>query len=286
MGKVNIGLKQAQRLAQLSPQKRLAFLAQGLPLLRNSAIGFWEAAEALETHARERRVLEGFAAEEAAKGLILMDIVRCPPMLLKDRMQPMISWFYNHLARLIYAAAANWKPLNIAQLQGYADTSRQAHYLEGYAGEYIVPNWEEYRRESQLYVDIAAYEDGEPVWNTPINYDWPSIDFRPAALEVIDALHHLGITSEAGLRATSEIWSTVTFRDAENHEDAGRLTQLLLKRVAAEKLQHEDSTKQHEHWVYESWQMPMYLIDLRKKDVPLAQLRERQEAMLLSEIGY
>ncbi|MEJ6785612.1 hypothetical protein [Aminobacter sp. Piv2-1] len=31
MGKVDIGLKQAQRLAQLSPKARFAFLAEGLP---------------------------------------------------------------------------------------------------------------------------------------------------------------------------------------------------------------------------------------------------------------
>ena len=58
MGKVNIGLKQAQRLAQLSPKARFAFLAEGLPLIRDSAFSFWNAARALESHAREREVVD------------------------------------------------------------------------------------------------------------------------------------------------------------------------------------------------------------------------------------
>lgn len=38
MGQANIGLKQAQWLAQLSPQERLVFLAEGVPLIRDSEL--------------------------------------------------------------------------------------------------------------------------------------------------------------------------------------------------------------------------------------------------------
>ncbi len=43
-----------------------------------SAESFWTAAASLMQAPREARVLEGFAEEEAAKILILMDLVRCP----------------------------------------------------------------------------------------------------------------------------------------------------------------------------------------------------------------
>jgi hypothetical protein len=53
-------------------------------------------------------VLQGYAEEEAAKILILMDAVRCPPKLLQEKLIRIIGWFHNHLARLIYADAVAW----------------------------------------------------------------------------------------------------------------------------------------------------------------------------------
>src|SRR5439155_17953231 len=101
----DIGLHQAKRLCQLPEQKRLAFVAEGLPIILDSARGFWEASQQLEARPREAKVLEGFAEEEAAKILILMDGVRCPPKLVSSKLKRIIGWFYDHLARLIYAEA-------------------------------------------------------------------------------------------------------------------------------------------------------------------------------------
>jgi hypothetical protein len=54
----------------------------------------------------------------------------------------------NHLARLIYAEAVSWKPMHLAQLREYVDRERRGHYLEGHAGEYIMPNSTIYRRKA------------------------------------------------------------------------------------------------------------------------------------------
>ncbi|SCW92242.1 hypothetical protein [Ancylobacter rudongensis] len=287
MSKVNIGLRQANRLAQMSPKAQLGFIAEGLPLIRDSAFGFWSAAQALQGHSREREVLEGFAEEEAAKGLILMDIVRCPSALMKDRLTPMLSWFYNHLARMIYANAASWKPVDTKQLQEYVDTARRTHYLEGNMGEYILPNWEEYRRESQLYVDIAAFENGDPVWSAPVVHDGVSIgDWPPPSLQLVEALHQLGLTTEAGLQATSETWGTVTFQDKEGFEDIRKILERLLARAIAESLPLETAEEKHVQTLYRLWQIPMYLLDLKRLPVSLEELKRHQEAMLWAEAGY
>jgi hypothetical protein len=143
-----IGLHQARRLCQLDESARLAFIAEGLPVILRSAQGFWTAAEQLQTHRREAKVLEGYAEEEAAKILILVDAVRCPPKLVASRLNRIVGWFYNHLARLIYAEAVSWKPTHLAELREYVDRQRRGHYLEGNAGEYIAPNWAVYQRES------------------------------------------------------------------------------------------------------------------------------------------
>jgi hypothetical protein len=143
-----IGLHQAKRLCQLDEASRLKFIAEGLPVILRSAQGFWQAAQQLQSHGREAEILKGFAEEEAAKILILVDAVRCPPELITSRLSRIVGWFYDHLARLIYAEAVSWKPTNLAELREYVDRQRRGHYLEGHAGEYIMPNWAVYQRES------------------------------------------------------------------------------------------------------------------------------------------
>jgi hypothetical protein len=101
----DIGLRQARRMCQLSEEDRLSLIAEGLPIILNSAQGFWKASRQLDRLPREAKVLESFAEEEAAKVLILMDAVRCPPRLVPSRLKTVIGWFYDHLARLIYAEA-------------------------------------------------------------------------------------------------------------------------------------------------------------------------------------
>lgn len=155
---------------------------------------------------REAEVLEGFAKEEAAKILILMDAVRCPVKLLPSKLGTIIGWFYNHLARLIYADAVTWKPMHLAQLRQYVEPRRKAHNLEGGAGEYILPNWTLYQRESGLYADIEAHEDDQLGWNTPTGQVSALSWSFPRALRVVEAMSALGIFTTKGLKATSEIW--------------------------------------------------------------------------------
>jgi hypothetical protein len=203
-----IGLHQAKRLCQLDAGRRLEFIAEGLPVILRSAMGFWDASQHLRHSAsREAKVLEGFAREEAAKILILMDAVRCPPKLIASRLNRIIGWFYDHLARLIYAEAIGWKPMHLAQLREYVDRQRRGHFLEGSAGEYILPNWTIYQRESGLYVDVEAHQDGTLMWNSPSDaysgHDF--IDtFVPMALQVACAMEQVGMFKVEGLRAVSE----------------------------------------------------------------------------------
>jgi AbiV family abortive infection protein len=157
-----IGLRQA------GERERLAFIAEGLPLILRSAQRAWEAAKQLRTsNGRESAILEGVATEEAAKILILVDAARCPAKLVPSKMNRFVDRFYDHLARLIYAEAVSWKPTNLAELREYVDRARRGHYLEGHAGEYIMPNSTIYRRESRLYVDVEAYQDEALTWTEP-----------------------------------------------------------------------------------------------------------------------
>jgi hypothetical protein len=107
VSKLDIGLRQGRASCQMKHAERLDFIAEGLPLILESARGFWTASERLHDRPREADVLEGHAEEEAAKILILLDILRCPPKLSAGKIGTIIKWFYDHLAQLIYAKATS-----------------------------------------------------------------------------------------------------------------------------------------------------------------------------------
>jgi hypothetical protein len=284
--KLDIGLRQAKRLCNMTHDARLSFIAEGLPTIMKSAQGFWDASCTLKDKPREADVLEGFATEEAAKILILMDVVRCPVKLVPAKIGTMVSWFYDHLARLIYAEAIPWAPMHVTQLREYVKVKRKAHSLEGHAGESILPNWNIYLRESRLYVDVEAFEeDGEPHWSTPTGHSHMLPFYVPSVLQLVEAMSAVGIFTKPGIKATSEVWGKVEFKDTENHEDCRKLTEELLARLITEELPSAEATENHVNALFQLWQLPMYDFDFTRIDVPLNELKDEQEALLWSKIG-
>jgi len=284
-----IGLHQAKRLCQLNHRQRLEFLAEGLPIILQSAQGFWESSQQLrEAHGREAKVLEGFAKEEAAKILILMDAVRCPPKLIASKLNRIVGWFYDHLARLIYAEAVSWKPMHLAQLREYVDRQRRGHSLEGDAGEYILPNWTIYQRESRLYVDVEAYQDGELNWNVPHHSytGFALLDaFVPPALQVAAAMQQVGMFTVKGLQAVSDIWGSLEYKDREDHHDGEKLNGRLLQRLHTEGLVLDTAEEKHLAMLYRTWQIPMYNLDFSLIPVTLEELEAAQEHEYWSIVG-
>ena len=281
---VNIGLRQARRLCQMAHDERLAFLAEGLPIILSSAQNLWRGSRKLgKEMPREAGVLKGFAEEEAAKALIFMDAVRCPSCLIGSKMGKIVGWSYDHLARLIYAEAGLWRPVNMAQLREYVDSSRKAHVLEGYVGEYIVPNWSLYEREQRLYADIEVGESGALSWSDPIDTYSSIMDLWEefqGPLRLTEAMSMLGIFTPGGLKATSEIWDQVEFADQERPADARRLMRELVNRLTQEELPSEKATEQHVNSLFTFWQLPMYNLDFKMIPVSMEELEAEREEQL------
>lgn len=280
------GNRQAGILCNMACASRLDLLAAGFPIMLASSQGFWVASRQLEGCHREANVLIGFAEEEAAKILILMDLVRCPGKKIARRVGRIVRTFYDHLSRLIYADAQNWKPMNVAQLRDYVDNAREGHYLEGYIGEYIVPNWSRYSRESEMYADIELGEDREPRWNDPAQFAIPSLPYAPRALELAEAMGAVGMFDRRGLQAISDIWNEVDFVDQENHEDSRRLTGALFKRLTELKLVSETAMEAHGRGLFNDWQMPMYDLEFREQPISFDDLNAQREANMWIEAGY
>lgn len=283
--KLQIGQKQASRICQMSASDRLTFIAEGLPIIHASAMGFWSASAELGEKPREAEVLAGFAKEEAAKILVLLDVIRCPDKQLAGKLSKLVGRFYGHLDRLIYAQLAEWWCTDVADLRKAVEPLRKAHDLEGNMGEFIVPNDVLYRRESKLYADVEAYEDGTPLWNAPVVHPIGFPARMPAVVQLVDAMAACGMFTVAGLKATSEIWGQVEFQERETLQDAERLTQQLLARLISEDLPSDSATQDHVSVLYRHWPLPMYNVDLDPILVSLEELKAAQDRLYWAEVG-
>ena len=281
----DIGMKRGRLIATLSQAKQLDLIAEGLPILMNSAGDLLEASKALGDHDRAATIVEGHALEEIAKILILIDIVRCPSKIRQSRIGSMMRWFYDHLARLIYVDAQSWKPVDVKQLIEYVDSNRKSHFLEGAFGEYILPNWTTWSRESTLYADIITDEDGDPHWNQPISVE-PFFSFYASfAWQVCNALQAMGAFSRPGLDIVSSIWGLTDFESDQKWSETEKLTYEMLIAFQDAGLITKDAQDDQVGILYNRWQLPMYRIEFKQIEVPLEVLQAQRDANFLSEIG-
>jgi len=285
----DIGMRRGRVIANLSLERQLDFIAEGLPILMRSAGNLLAAARSLDGHPRSASLLLGHSLEETAKILILMDIVRCPKHLRSARIGDMMKWFYDHLARLLYIEAQSWRPVHPNQLQDYLDEKRKSHYLEGYMDEYILPNWSLAQRVSQLYADIVTYEDGIPIWNEPSDGK-PSFGFAgrdPAPWEVCCNLNDFGAFTREGLDIVSSAWGNVNFEgDDVPAIVTNRLTYEMAISLQEAGLLSERATEEKLMTLYRCWQLPMYHMNFTRMEVRLEDLKAQQEGTYWAEAGY
>lgn len=274
----------------MSTDKRLRFFAEGLPILFESANGFWKAAQALvEQQPREADALEGFAAEEAAKVVILMDTLRCP---VKERDRAItlgVRLFYSHMARLIYAEAASWRPVDRRQLREYVDEYRKSHCVDGMFGECIVPTGPIYDRERILYADIeATYEDGIR-WSVP--HSWkeilpsPGFNTTPSALTLARAMQRLGFFTENGLAIIAQRWADEPLDDSLDWDRSRNIVSRIISECEKIGTFHEDLEDRDIQIIYE-WNPPMLDLDYTPFLVPLEDWEAIREANLWREAAY
>ncbi len=276
----DIGLRMGTLLCNMPAAKRKEFIAEGLPQIFESAASLVRTSQTLEAAPREAEILAGHAEEECAKILILIDIMRCPPARIASRIGPMMRWFYNHLARLLYAEAQGWYATDAAELQRYIDNERRSHYLEGEYSEFIMPNWTLFRRETTLYADIAADEHGEPQWITPSSSHTGLPALVPMAFQVVDALAAFGVFTAQGLGVLHEVWSATAMVPETRWEVTRDNYRPLAERLDAAGLISERATEDHAGLLAHRWQMPMYELDFSQIPVPLEDLVSEREAQI------
>jgi NAD(P)-dependent dehydrogenase (short-subunit alcohol dehydrogenase family) len=95
------------------------------------------------------------------------------------------------------------------------------------------------------------------MWSAPKGFERPFPAFTPPALALAKSLAALGIFSVEGLRATSEIWNALEFKDTQGFDDTRRLSEQLVRRLIDEKLPTEAAENLDVSRLYDSWQMPV-----------------------------
>ncbi len=283
----HIGLGQLGALAELSPADRLAVVAEGLPVILASTEELIASSDAIsESHPRASAIIQRQGLEEAAKILILLDYARCP-LGLSDRAQELVRAFYDHGARALYAEACRWTAYDVEMLRGYVDQSRASHFVEGDYGQWIIPNWETYKREAVMYADLSRVDSGALVWSDPRGWPQPTLGtrFAPPALRLVRALGRLGFYDKRALALFADVWRPHAFTSAEHGSQmAERLMEKTLAGFIHRGLVTERATDDDVRTAYRSWPLPMYAIDVRERQVSLDALRAEQAAQLHREM--
>ena len=120
----------ALHLAGHSEGRLIEALAEGIPMIVENAESLERVARSLFEAEKYQasEIIRGFAEEEAAKVLILLDALRCP----KEQRSATLKCFYQHLPKRIYALTCGFSRVwTFGELGGLVARPRAATLLPG-----------------------------------------------------------------------------------------------------------------------------------------------------------
>lgn len=230
-------------------------------------------------------ILGDLAAEEAAKVLILIDLIRCPKARGLERSR-VARYFYDHVAKGVYAIASRWNVADFNELAEGINEKRAAYYLDGPNDvDWIFRNSILQEREDQMYVgyvrdDTEGEGLGEPIWTSP-DADSSFPYSQPFIVRIAISLFSVGLTSPASLKIIASIWRHVNPSPAMPVEELWGLNHKTLEELhAAGHLKKEAEAEYG--FVWKKWPYPMWPLDLTEdkknaEDLKKALRRKRQE---------
>ena len=189
-------------------------ISDGIPLIVQKAISFDTTAHGLYQlkEFRASEIIRGFAVEEAAKVLILLDAVRCPRD--SGRLSETLKCYYNHLSKRIYAEICSFPNIvSFKELCEFINLQCRPYFLDGpRMVDWIIPDSIIEEREQNIYVDYIrdnAKDTEEYFWRTPevLELDPEIYEYEsPDVVRLCHALSEAGAKSPEGLAIIAEIW--------------------------------------------------------------------------------
>ena len=270
-------------LEQLSDIALYETLSEGMPLIVDNATSLDETARRLcrDGEFRASDVMRGFAEEEAAKVLILIDYVRCPRN--RERRAQVLKRFYGHVAKRIHAMACDFPRIaSFGELSSFVESECRPWYLDGPNGvDWIFPNSISEKREHDIYVDyVRDVTDaaGACHWVAPV----PPIRVlshyqAPDSVTLVRLLFGAGAFSTGGLAEIADIWSDFAPVPDTDRVELRRLIFETLNRLAlcCGAIKEEEARFIVSHWPFPLW--PLTMNEPRSDDGDLDGLREERK---------
>lgn len=269
-------MKRAIRdLAGFPDERLFAELSVGIPLIVQNAVSLDETARSLHQQSNHRgaEVFSGFAEEEAAKVLILIDLLRCPEN--SGKRGATAQYFYGHVAKRIYAMTC-WYP-RISSFREFCDfvkNESEPYYLDGpNLVDWILWNSILAERDQSLYVDYVqdvTVEAGAFHWRTPFP-SLPTPYQTPECVKLVQALLDAGAVSPDSLAVIAGIWRAFEpTPDTTRRELRSRIAYTLNRLVEAGLSPADKPLLQT---IITSWSFPLWPLEIQKP-------RAKQEDLL------
>ena len=266
-------------LAQFPDNRLFKEVAEGIPLIVQNAIGFDEAAQRLHEQQQFRvsEIIRGFAEEEAAKVLILIDLVRCPstPELKKETAKR----YYGHVGKRIYATVCSYPRIgSFKEFCELVETESRPYYLDGpNRVDWIFPNSIVAEREQALYVDYVrdiTDERGDYFWRVPV----PSASDQrayetPDCVRLGHALAEAGARSPEGLAIIANVWRGFK---PEPETDRSELRGLITHTLARLP-QNRESAGDGPALIISHWPFPLWSLTIREPRAKADELETLRE---------
>ena len=270
-----------KRLLQLSAERQLEVIAEGLDFVAENVAALGDSVSELVAGKQPRAVtmLSSQADEEAAKALILFDLVRMDQGD-QEAVARQISRFYSHLVRWIYVEVTQASPADFAEVRRMVDRMRPSHYLDGpNEVDWVFRNELLARREENLYVDYVHDDEGDR-WVTPAKSDDLALSFGgpPTALwDLLGSFRRAGFMSPQGLAIIREEWLEVAIEDSTHWQEILKINRAVVHRLVDEGLARNAKPEDMER-IVDCWTFPMSGLDLSEVKVPISELRAEQES--------
>ncbi len=274
-------------LANFADDRLFNELSKGIPFIVKNAVSLDETARRLdrEKEYRASSVIQGFAEEEAAKALILIDLVRCPRGW--KRRAKTTKRFYGHVAKRIYAKACSYPNVwSFEELRSLVQEECRFYYLDGpNSVDWILFNSITLEREQNLYVDYLqelADEPGDYFWSVPL--DRPHSLWRhntPDCVTLAQALLKAGAGSPDGLAEIANVWRDFRPKPETNRKELRGLIAYTLDQL--KKCGSSNGEQSMASFVISNWTFPMWALTIeeprgqrKKRKGDLQELREKR----------
>lgn len=254
-------------LVQLSDTALYETLSEGLPLIVENVTSLDESARRLyrDEDLRASQVIRGFAEEEAAKILILLDYVRCPRKSEQEQAKQVLKRFYGHVAKRVHAMACEFPMIeSFGELSNLVESECRPWYLDGPNGvDWIFPNSISEKREHELYVDyVREVTDtaGACHWISPSPPVSFLSEYRPSDCVILArTLFEAGAFSTNGLAEIADVWRGFAPVPQTGRGELRHLIVETLKRLALHSGAAEEDKADFimSHWPFPLWPLTM-----------------------------